>query len=100
MSKALENMHSTARDLHAVGAMDAVTMKVMDDLCLPEKRTFTQADIRKIRDKTRMSQPVFAAFLGVTVSAIAQWERGVKTPGGSAQRLLDVIDRKGIEALL
>jgi putative transcriptional regulator len=51
MSKALKNMHDLAKDLHEVGAMDSITMKVMDDLCLPEARQFSQDDVRKIRDK-------------------------------------------------
>jgi putative transcriptional regulator len=100
MSKALKNMHDLAKDLHEVGAMDSITMKVMDNLCLPEARQFSQDDVRKIRNETKMSQPVFATVIGVSASAIAQWERGAKKPGGSSLRLLDIIDRKGVEAVL
>jgi putative transcriptional regulator len=38
-------------------------------------------------------------MIGVGVSTVAQWEQGNKKPGGSSARLLDVIDRKGIEAI-
>lgn len=99
MSDILEMAHDMAKDLHSVGAMDAITMRMIDELCLPKKRTFTAADIRRIRTRTRMSQPIFAAMLGVGVSTVAQWEQGNKKPGGSSARLLDVIDRKGIEAI-
>lgn len=99
MSDILEMAHDMAKDLHAVGAMDAITMRMMDELCLPKKRTFTAAEIRRIRSRTRMSQPIFAAMIGVGVSTVAQWEQGNKKPGGSSARLLDVIDRKGIEAI-
>ena len=92
MSDILDQAHDMAKDLHAVGAMDAITMRMMDELCLPEKRTFTAADVRRIRRGTRMSQPVFAVMVGVGASTVAQWEQGLKNPGGSSARLLDVID--------
>ncbi len=44
----------------------------------------------------RMSQTVFAVILGVGKTTVQQWEQGQKRPGGTAQRLLDVIDRKGV----
>lgn len=99
MSEILNMAHDLAKDLHAVGAMDAITMRMMDDLCLPQKRTFTAADVRRIRSRTRMSQPIFAIMLGVGANTVAQWEQGHKKPGGPSARLLDVIDRKGIEAI-
>ena len=100
MSDALKNMHDLAENLRRVGAMDAITMKFMDELCLPEIRQFASEEIREIRKKTRTSQPVFAAILGVSASSVAQWERGAKKPSGPSTRLLDLIDRKGIEALV
>lgn len=99
MSEILENMHDLAVSLHKVGAMDDITMKAMKDLCLPEARKLDKAEVRAIRKRTRMSQPVFAALLGVSASAVAQWERGAKSPSGPAARLLDIIDRKGAEAI-
>lgn len=99
MSEILKSMHDLARSLRGVGALDEITMKVIDDLCLPEPRKLGKDQIRAIRMKTRMSQPVFAAYIGVSPSAVAQWERGAKSPSGPAARLLDLIDRKGPAAL-
>jgi len=99
MSDILDMAHDMAKDLEAVGAMDAITMRMMDELCLPAKRTFTAADVRRIRGRTRMSQSIFAVMVGVGASTVAQWEQGAKKPGGASARLLDVIDRKGIEAI-
>jgi putative transcriptional regulator len=58
------------------------------------------ADIR-IR-KARMSQSVFAEFLNVSVSAVQKWESpgSGKHPTGAAARLLQVIEKKGVEAIL
>lgn len=99
MSDILNMAHDMAKDLHKVGAMDDITMRVMDELCLPTPRRFSAADIKAIRTKTRMSQAVFAAFLNVGSNTIAQWEQGNRSPSGPSVRLLDVIDRKGIEAI-
>ena len=47
-----------------------------------------------------MSQAVFAHHLNVTTGYVSQLERGTKRPTGAALALLNVIRRKGIEAIL
>jgi putative transcriptional regulator len=47
-----------------------------------------------------MSQAVFARLLNLTVGYVSQMERGTKRPTGPALVLLNVIRRKGIEAIL
>jgi putative transcriptional regulator len=42
---------------------------------------------------------VFAAFLGVGKTTVAQWEQGLKKPSGPASKLLDLVERKGIGTL-
>ena len=39
MSDILDMAHDMAKDLHALGAMDAITMRMVDELCLPPKRS-------------------------------------------------------------
>ncbi|CAH0357283.1 hypothetical protein [Sphingobium sp. CECT 9361] len=65
MSDILDMAHDMAMDLHAVGAMDATMIRMMDELCLSKKRVFTAAEIRRIRQRTRMSQPIFVVMVGV-----------------------------------
>ena len=84
--------HRLAQALHGVGAMDALSMREMDRLCLPPRPDYGGSEVRRIRAATRMSQPVFARLLGVDKSAVAQWERGAKRPSGPALRLLEVLD--------
>jgi len=43
---------------------------------------------------------VFAHCLNVTAGYVSQLERGAKQPTGAALVLLNVIHRKGIEAIL
>jgi putative transcriptional regulator len=88
----LATAHGLAAALHRVGAMDALSMRDMDRLCLPPRPDYDGVEVRRIRAATRMSQPVFARLLGVDKSAVAQWERGAKRPSGPALRLLEVLD--------
>lgn len=96
MSEILDIAHDMARDLFKVGAMDEITMREIEALCLPPKQVFGPEEIKRIRAKNRVSQAVLAAFLGVGKSTVQQWEQGVKKPSGPAQRLLDIIDRQGL----
>jgi putative transcriptional regulator len=51
--------------------------------------------------KAKMSQSVFAGFLNVTTSTVQKWESPAsgKHPGGAAAKLLQIIEKKGIEAV-
>jgi putative transcriptional regulator len=53
-----------------------------------------------MRASARMSQPVFAAYLNLTVGYVSQLERGTKRLTGAALTLLNIIKRQGIEAIL
>jgi len=99
MSKILSNVHKSAKRLHDAGHMDNVTMREFDALCLPPLRSYSAKDVRRIRAANRASQGVFAAFLNVGKTTIAAWEQGTKKPSGPAVKLLDLVERKGLDAL-
>lgn len=99
MSEILDIASEMARNLSKVGAMDEITLRKVEALHLPGKRAFGPEDIRRLRLANRVSQAVFAALLGVGKSTVQQWEQGQKKPSGPARCLLDLIDRKGLEAL-
>jgi len=88
----LATAHELAKALHHVGALDELTMRDMDRLCMPPRPDYGGSEVRRIRAATRMSQPVFARLLGVDKSAVAQWERDAKRPSGPALRLLELLD--------
>jgi putative transcriptional regulator len=88
-----------ATDLHKVGAMDKITLREIEELAVPKVRKFGADEIRQIREKNLVSQPVFASYMNVGKSTVAQWEQGRKKPSGSAARLLDVIARKGLRSI-
>ena len=96
----LDAVHETAKGLHEIGVMDETTMREFDAMCLPPVKHYSARDIKRIRTSERVSQPVFAAYLNVTKSTVAQWEQGDKKPQGSSLKLLDLVERKGLQALV
>jgi len=48
----------------------------------------------RIRKKINMSQSRFAAYIGVSVRTIQEWEQGRVVPSGAARAFLTVIDRE------
>lgn len=98
-SPILAAVHESAKDLHDAGAMNALTMRRFDALCLPPVRHYTSQEVQRIREKANVSQAVFANVLNVGKATVAGWEQGSKSPSGSALKLLDLVDRKGLAAL-
>lgn len=88
-----------AIDLHEVGAMDKATLRDIEELAIPKVPEYSAEQIRLIRERNHVSQPIFAHYMNVGRTTVAQWEQGKKKPGGSAARLLDLIARKGIRAI-
>ena len=62
-------------------------------------KPLTPAQVRSIRKKLNVSQPVFAAMMNIPTVTAASWERGRRKPTGAALRLLDIA-RKHPEILL
>jgi putative transcriptional regulator len=98
-SRILDEMRETAAGLVRAGVADKQTMKEFDALALAPVRDLSPKQIRAIRAQSRMSQAVFAAVLNTSVSTVQKWEIGEKRPSGPSLKLLDLIHRKGIEAV-
>ena len=98
-SEALAAIHETMEALHEVSAIDKQTMREFDEACLTPVCPLAPEEIRAIREREHLSQPVFARYLNVSKNLVSDWERGVKKPGGPALRLLTVIQKKGIQAI-
>ncbi len=98
-SKILSVVHQDARDLLKIGLMDEMTMREFDALCLPPVKEFSAQQIRRIRIKHKASQAVFAAFLNTSKSTVQKWEQGQKKPNGPSLKLLNLVEKKGLEAL-
>lgn len=86
-------------DAHDAGAVSRATLHTFDEACLAPVPTLAGDEIRAIREREHVSQPVFAAYLNVSRNLVSDWERGVKRPGGPALRLPSIIQRKGLQAV-
>ena len=52
--------------------------------------TFSEDDVKQLRERMRLSQPRFAAMLGISVGTLRNWEQGRRKPEGPARALLRV----------
>lgn len=68
-------------------------------LCLVPVQPMTAEEIRTLREREGLSQPVLAWYLNVSKNLISDWERGVRKPGGAALKLLNLVKTKGVQAI-
>jgi putative transcriptional regulator len=99
-SRMLDMAHDTARELHAAGFIDKRRMQEYDALCLKPVPEYTSKKIRALRNRYKLSQAVLAAVLNTSLSTVRQWEIGDKHPSGPSLKLLNLLERKGLEALI
>lgn len=98
-NKILVTMHETMKDLHSIGLVDITTMAEFDALCLPKVKVYSPTQLKKLRNRFHVSQPVFAAYLNTSPKTIKQWEQGERKPNSIALKLLNLIDHAGIQVL-
>ena len=55
-------------------------------------KTYNADDVKRIRAGVKMSQSLFADYLGVSVKTVEAWEAGTNTPSGAASRLLMMME--------
>jgi putative transcriptional regulator len=75
-------------------------MREYDALCLAPVPDYSSRKIRALRARHRLSQAVLASILNTSLSTVRQWEIGQKRPSGPSLKLLNLLDRKGLEALI
>jgi putative transcriptional regulator len=47
----------------------------------------------------RASQAVFALYLNTSPSTVQKWEQGKKKPNGPSMKLLNLVERRGLDVL-
>ena len=99
-SPIFDAVHETASDLHALGFIDQRKMRKFDLLCQAPIPDYDSEKIRALRDRFKLSQAVLASVLNTSLSTVWQWEIGDKHPSGPSQKLLNLLERKGLEALI
>ena len=99
-NRILKTVHDSAVGLHRAGLMDVKTMAEFDALCLPPVKEYTPAQIKKLRNRFNISQPVLAAYLNTSPNTVKQWEQGARKPNSVAMKLLDLVDHLGLQVLI
>ena len=89
-------------ELRAIGEVKDASMSLREfnKVKFPSPKRYTARDVVRLRKHLRVSQAVFAYLLNASQSTVRQWEIGVKRPGGSNCRLLQLIENKGLEVFL
>ncbi|MCF6187760.1 MAG: helix-turn-helix domain-containing protein [Desulfobulbaceae bacterium] len=95
-----KSITSTVQDLNRSGLVDDITMKNIEKLCIPEVQEYSPEQIVSIRQKFSLSQAALASIFNISPSTVRKWEQGNKKPAGASRKLLDIIERKGLEALI
>lgn len=98
-SDAFEAIHTSAEALHKVGAIGKNTMRTFDASCLSVPTPLDPRQIKQIRERAHVSQPVFARHLNTSESTVEKWETGAKRPSGIALKLLSVVQKHGLGVL-
>lgn len=99
-SEVSETIHKMASSLHKAGVMSDEEMGSFDASFLVPDEPMTAREIKSLRKKLNLSQSNLGAVLSVKTNTVSKWEQGLGKPTGPANRLLHVIERKGIGFLV
>ena len=99
-SRIIEEMHESLQALDELGLMEpqevAATEALYDACKVPQ---YSPENVRNLRSRFSLTQMALASILNTSVSSIRQWEQGKKRPSGPSNKLLYLLDKKGMEAL-
>jgi len=104
-SRLSEAIRETAEGMFKSGVLDEAAYLRITLRHLPEEERAIEipvpsgADIKAMRERANLSQAVFARKLNLSTGYVSQLERGAKRPTGPALVLLNLIRKRGIEAI-
>ncbi|TWB21148.1 putative transcriptional regulator [Nitrospirillum amazonense] len=104
-SRLTQELLEMAAGQRRLGIMDEamhrkITVRHLGSDALPMAEPITGDEVKAMREQAHLSQAALAKYLNLTTGYVSQLERGTKQAKGAALVLLNVIRRKGIEALL
>jgi putative transcriptional regulator len=73
-----KSITNTIKNLNKSGLVDDITMKNIENLCIPEVQEYTPEKIISIRKKFRLSQADLASIFNISPSTVQKWEQGNK----------------------
>ncbi|WP_019223366.1 helix-turn-helix domain-containing protein [Bartonella rattaustraliani] len=94
-----DTIQELASALFESGAIDKKTLRKFDKNMLTPIHEFTPEQLRKLREREKVSQAILADYLNVSVSFISKCERGERKPDGGTLKLLVLAEHKGLDAI-
>jgi putative transcriptional regulator len=75
-----------------------LSVKQMGTLMRSEKlthrrTTLTDLNVKRLRERTGLTQSDFSQMIGVSIRTLQNWEQGRREPEGPAKALLRVVER-------
>lgn len=105
MTANIKELQEMAKGLHEHGGISDAAMDRINTRAaarefrerIEEAHVMNGTDIQNMRARYKMSQSSLAYALNMSVVSVSKWERGEKTPSGAALRLLNLLDKNGLE---
>jgi putative transcriptional regulator len=88
--------------LNEAGIDTKLSIRELDRVKLQFKAPpkYQAKDVLRIRKKLNVSQAVFAHLIASSKSTVQKWEVGDNLPSKAYSKLLELLDLKGVDALL
>ena len=69
-----------------------ITRRELPDTLVRRPSRFAGTRIARLRERLRLSQPLFARALNVSAESVKKWEQETRVPDGAAVRLLEIAE--------
>lgn len=66
-------VHEMMSDAHDAVVVSRATLRTFNEACLVRATMLASDEIRAIREREHVSQPVFAAYLNVSRNLVSDW---------------------------
>lgn len=100
MSNIQDTINDLSHGLYEAEIIDKKTLRNLTEEDLPLLHEFTGEEIQQMRKKQSLSQSVFARYLNVSPAMIRSLEQGKRHAHGAILKLLNIVERHGINGLL
>ena len=96
-SRIIEEMYETAQGMYASGVINKRRFEEHKALyAASQTPEYSSESVKELRSRLNVSQSVLAALINTSVAAVRAWESGAKKPGGPSNKLLQLLDTKGL----
>ena len=100
-SRIIEEMYETAQGMYECGIIDKRRFEQHKALYAASRTPEYPGEyVKKLRFRLNVRRSVLAMLLNTRASAVRAWEAGTKKPGGPSNKLLQLLDTKGLGLFL